>query len=299
MPDTVRMPWESTQMPDAKVVPPSLAVLFRVAVGPGADYYVPRFLRFERTGWAAPGWHWPAMLAPCVWAFYRKLWVTGIAYALLPLLGAAVFVAIEPALEDSLIAWVASAAVLIWLIPGAIAALFANSLLYHRVRRLVRRAETVCREKSAVARFLTGRSPTDFVLAAASALIATIALSLVMPRIEAMYQDRAVRAQLAQSLAAIIPLQRQIEDSWQRASAMPLSLDQAAALARTGGNLIDSVSFNPINGRLRLALGPTIADLSGKNILLAPTVDPWQRLQWVCIPVDIASKYLPLQCRQS
>ncbi len=286
-------------MPGDKVVPPALAVLFRVAVGPGADYYVPRFLRFEETGKAGPGWHWPAMLAPCVWAFYRKLWLTGFAYALLPLLGTAAFVAIEPALDDSLVAWVACAALLVWLVPGAIAALLANSLLYRRVKRLVRRAELACREQSAVARFLTGRSPTDFVLAATSALIATVLLSLVMPRIEATYHDRAVRARLAQSLAAIKPLQRQIEESWRRASAMPLSLDHAAALARTGGNLIDSVNFNPSNGRLRLALGPTIADLSGKNILLAPTIDPWQRLHWVCIPVDIAPKYLPMQCRQT
>ena len=62
--DTVRMPWDATRCREKRVVPPALAVLYRVAVGPAADYYVPRFLRFERGGLALPGWHWPAMLAP-------------------------------------------------------------------------------------------------------------------------------------------------------------------------------------------------------------------------------------------
>ena len=66
---------------------------------------------------------------------------------------------------------------------------------------------------------------------------------------------------------------------------------------RTGGGVIDSVNFNPLSGRLRVALGSTIAELAGKNILLAPVVDPAQRLHWICIPVDIAPKYLPAQCR--
>ena len=48
-----------------------------IAVGPSADRYVRRFLAFERTGRGRPGWHWPSLLFPGVWAFYRKMWLTG------------------------------------------------------------------------------------------------------------------------------------------------------------------------------------------------------------------------------
>src|SRR5260221_3594861 len=89
--DTVRMPWDADGGSGERVVPPALALLYRVAVGPAADYYVPRFLRFDRGGLALPGWHWPAMLAPAIWAFYRKLWLAGISYAVLTLLCAASF----------------------------------------------------------------------------------------------------------------------------------------------------------------------------------------------------------------
>src|SRR5215472_11055636 len=54
---------------DERRVRPALAVLFRVAVGPHADYYVKRFVKYERTGRSAPSWHWPAFALPTVWAF--------------------------------------------------------------------------------------------------------------------------------------------------------------------------------------------------------------------------------------
>ena len=40
-------------------------------------------------------------------------------------------------------------------------------------------------------------------------------------------------------------------------------------------------------------------DLSGKTILLAPTVTATQQMRWVCIPVDIPTKYLPQECRRA
>ena len=39
-------------------------LLFRMAVGPGADYYAPRFLEYERVGRSFPSWNWAALWAP-------------------------------------------------------------------------------------------------------------------------------------------------------------------------------------------------------------------------------------------
>jgi hypothetical protein len=291
------MPWDAHDDADNRVVPPALAVLYRLAVGPAADYYVPRFLRFDRGGLALPGWHWPAMLAPAIWAFYRKLWLPGIAYALLTLLGAAGFMAIESNLSDSTLAWLACGVALVWLLPGLIAAPLANSLLYRRVRRLVDGATARGRETSKAARLLSACRPTDLVLAVACALTGTMAASVLVPHVVALYENHTIRAQLAETLAAVKPLQREIEESWERSNAVPRTIDHAVTFVRIGGDLIDSVNFNPFSGRLRVALGSAIAKVAGKNILLAPVVDPSQQLRWICIPVDIAPKYLPLQCR--
>jgi Pilin (bacterial filament)/Protein of unknown function (DUF2628) len=296
--DTVRMPWEGDGAPGDSVVPPALAVLYRVAVGPAADYYVPRFMQFDRGGLALPGWHWPAMLAPAIWAFYRKLWLAGIAYALLSLLGAAGFMAVESDLSDSTLAWLACGVASVWLLPGIVAAPLANSLLYRRVKRLVGGATARGRETSKAARLLSACRPTDLLLAVGCALIGALAALVLAPHVFALYENHAIRAQLAQTLAAVKPLQREIEESFERSNAVPRTLDHAVTFVRIGGDLIDSVNFSPFSGRLRVALGSAIAELAGKNILLAPVVDPTQRLRWICIPVDIAPKYLPVQCRR-
>jgi hypothetical protein len=293
------MPWEAAGSPPDRVVPPARAVFFRLAIGPAADQYVPRFLRYERTGRAAPGWHWPALMFGSAWAFYRRLWLPGIVYALFPLLGAAAFIEIEPALGDSLLVWLASAVALIWLMPALVSALLANPLLYRQIKRIVQRAEGLTPEKTGVARLLSERRSTDIVYAV---LLGGVALlltwMLLAPPLTAMYADRAVRVKVAEGLAAVRPLQAQVEDNWHRFQSIPYTLDDAAWFVKRSGSVIDGVNFNPINGRFRLALGSTIAELADKTIFLAPAVDPWHRLFWVCVPVGISPKHLPLECRR-
>ena len=36
----------------------------------------------------------------------------------------------------------------------------------------------------------------------------------------------------------------------------------------------------------------------GRSILLAPAVDAWQKLHWLCVPIDIPSAYVPATCSQ-
>lgn len=298
--DTVRMPWESGGSPPDRVVPPARAVFFRLAVGPAADRYVPRFLQYERRGLAVPGWHWPALLLGSAWAFYRRLWIPGIVYALLPLIGAAAFIEVEPMLGDSLAAWLAGAVALIWLVPALVASLLANPLLYREVKRLVRRAERLTTHATGVARLLSAGRPTDLVYAVLlGGVVVMVTWMLLAPLLSAMYADRSVRVKVTEGLAAMRPLQRQVEESWHRFHAIPYTLDDAAWFVRRSGSVIDGVNFNPINGRFRLALGSTIAELAEKTIFLAPAVDPWQRLFWVCVPVGISPKHLPLECRRS
>jgi hypothetical protein len=49
---------------------------------------------------------------------------------------------------------------------------------------------------------------------------------------------------------------------------------------------------------VRLALDSSIPELSGRSILLAPAIDRWLQVRWICIPVDIPERYLPQECKQ-
>jgi hypothetical protein len=53
-------------------------VRYRAAVGPRADYYVPRFLSFDRPGASKASWHWPAFFVSFPWMLYRRMWRTAL-----------------------------------------------------------------------------------------------------------------------------------------------------------------------------------------------------------------------------
>ncbi len=293
------MPWESPLKRRETVVPPSRAVQFRIAVGPGADRYVPRFIGYERAGRALPGWHWGALFFGSAWACYRRLWLPATGYAALSVAGAAAFVTVEPDLGDSPWTWVAVAALLVWLVPGILAALFAHMHVYGRVKRLVARAEAFSVGATGIAKWLAACRPTAAVGGAIAGLCIAVALSLLLvPRMSAMLAERNVRTKVATLLTVIEPLQQQVESAWNNRKPLRLSLHDAANLVESSGNLLESIAVNPANGRLSMVLGSAVAELAGHQLLLAPTMAAPQQLAWICVPVGIAAKYLPVSCRK-
>ncbi len=295
--DTVRMPWSSAAEFEERIVRPALAILYRVAVGPGADYYCPRFLRYERSGRSIPSWHWPAFFLPVVWAFYRRLWLPGVLFALLPLAGISGFGALAPLLGDSELTWLGALAGATWIFPGIVAAMLANSLLYNRTRSLVRHAESRTDKKHEVAAMLARRSatsPRGALVLGGGAL--ALMFTLAAPDLDTLYQESQVRFGLAESIAAVKPLQQEIEATWLASGVFPPQIDYTPVRSYLGATFLDAVNLSATNGRLRLLLGPAVSELSGKAILLAPTVDAAQHIQWLCIPVDVPARYLPPDC---
>jgi hypothetical protein len=297
--DTVQVPEIGG---DERVIRPALAVLYRLAVGPAADYYTPRFLDFERSGRGAPRWNWPAMLLQSVWAFYRQLWLPGILFALLPLAGAMAFLGLAPYVDDwsfdeSGVTWLLCAAACIWVVPGVVAGLCSTPLLYDRIRRLVRRAERAGDAAYAAALLARHRSTSlaSALLFGGGAMV--LVFAPVAPVVHTAYEEHAVRAQVAASLSALVPLKREVEETLTYFSAIGYPFGEAATAAQRWTKFLDSVTVSPRNGRLRLNLGPAIPELWGKTILLAPARDWLERIHWTCIPVDIPRRYLPKECR--
>jgi hypothetical protein len=292
---TIRLPGD---FPRERVVRPALAVLYRVALGPSADRYVRRFLSFERTGHGAPGWHWPSLLFPGVWAFYRKLWGIGLVFALLPIAGSLAFGLIEPAFERADSLWIVCAVVAVWILPGVLPALLAESLLYGHCRYLITRAEQGARGATEAVQWLSKRTPTSTAAALLLGGGALVAMSvIVVPPLYEAYNDLNVRAQLVQALAAVRGLEQDIEDTWSSARLLPRQTDNPELRAQPGAALIEDVHVHPGTGRVRLALGPSVPELSGKTILLAPARGESDHWHWLCVPVDIPSRYLPKECR--
>jgi hypothetical protein len=295
--DSIVFPPFVREHQDERRVRPALAVLFRIAVGPHADYYVRRFVKYERTGKSAPSWHWPAFAFPTLWAFYRRLGIYGAACALLPLVGAAGFTAVDAWLGDSTLIWWLGALLCVWLLPAIASSAFANTFYYRYVRHLVRQAERTTRSPEAAARRLVNRAATDPVSGTLFGVAALLLVaSLAGARLQTAYHEHGVRGKVAQAIAAMKPLQLQVEDDWAKARSLPERPDYGAVRALQGSTLVQAFELSLRSGRVRFDLGPAVPELQGRSILLAPAVDAWQKLRWLCIPIDIPVSYIPAAC---
>jgi hypothetical protein len=284
--------------PEDKVIRPGLFVLFRLALGPSADFYGPRFLAFERAGKPRVGWHWPALIAPAVWAFYRRLWGVGVAFTLLPLLGAVLLAVLAPWLGDYDWVWVASAFLLTVLLPGVAGSTLASALLYRKVRRRIRDAEAAAPTPAQVANRLVNEKPVSPHGAMAfGSLAAAVVVFVVGPLLTTAWEEHAVRVKLARALTALGPMKEQIEESWSAVRRWPGLPFVVGLPGRAGAMLDEGVSVDPGTGRVRLDLGSTVPELAGRAILLAPAIDQRDRIRWFCVPVGIPDRFLPQSCR--
>ncbi|MEO8303009.1 MAG: pilin [Betaproteobacteria bacterium] len=298
--DTIHLQPGEGEPDDEPVVRPALAILFRIAVGPAADHYAPRFLEYERTGRSFPSWNWAAPWVPTVWAFYHKLWEAGLAFALWPVAAMAMFGVVDPYLGDSALASLACAVLLLWVVPGIVAALTADTLLYRKTRSLVREAEAQTVRPEETARLLGERTPIALGSAVFLGAVAMLSSMMVaMPELQTAVADRVVRTRVTEALASLHPLQRQIEEAWGFARSSLIAPNAETVGPQRGTELAGSVTVNLDSGRVRLALGPSIPELTGRSILLAPSIDRQERVRWICVPVDIPARYLPHECRQT
>jgi len=291
---TIQMPGDAPP----RVVRPALSVLFRIAVGPAADRYVKRFMAFERAGHARAGWNWPSLFFPAAWAFYRKLWALGALYALLPVAGAFVFTMIEPWFERADLVWIGAAVLCVWILPGVLPALLADTFLYNDCRYRVFRAEQDAEGATQAVQRLAEATPTSTAAAlffGGGALICI--LGIVVPPLAKAYHERGVRMQVTQALAALREIEDDIEARWNTSRLLPKQTAHAGLRAHPAANLVAAVHVDPASGRLRVQLSAALPELAGKTLLVAPTRDARNRWQWMCVPVDIPERYLPPECR--
>ncbi len=291
--DTVRIPGPL----EIPVVRPKLAMLYRLAVGPSADHYAARFLACERAGKPLASWNWSAFAAPPIWAAYRRLWIAALVFALLPLAGAIAFLSLDGSAGGIDGLWALFALLLIWVIPGVIAGACADYLVYRRVRRVALAAErNTANPVEAATRAASSGSVSWYGAAAGVAGMAVIAAG-VSHDLSAAWRDHVVRQQVMATLGAIRAVERDVENNWMTARLVPRQTGSLSwgSVARA---VVDDVHVSPENGRMRVRFGPSLPELDGKAILLAPTRNAQQQVRWLCIPVDIAQRFLPRECRR-
>jgi len=129
------------------------------------------------------------------------------------------------------------------------------------------------------------------------------------------YQDRTIRAQVAQAITTAEVAKRDVEDYYRAKGALPKSNDQVGLPKpdKFVGNYIESLTVN--NGAIEIVLGNRVnKNVAGKTLVLRPAVvsdSAKVPIAWVCgtasVPkgMTVAAKntstlmarHMPVECR--
>jgi len=290
---------------------------YEVAVGPKADFYLPRFKVFEAGG-SQLSWNWPAFFATSPWFFYRKMWVPGILNLFYPF---ALFIVASIAsafLIDSIKAYPLPFAALFLVLlaaPWFILPMFANAIYWRHVRGLVERLPPVLEQgpDKRVAYLTriggTGAGALVAVLACLAVLLVAVLGVLAAIAIPA-YQDYTIRAQITEGLNLASSPKALVAEYYLQNESWPVD-SASAELEAVSGQYVESLTVQ--KGSIVIVYGVAANQLiAGKTLILLPGLNESGEVLWTCANAkraeileyapgphgtDIPTKYLPRLCR--
>jgi hypothetical protein len=149
--------------------------LYRAAVGPRADFYVPLFLRFDQAGASGRSWNWSAFFVSFYWFLYRRMFGQWTLYCLLIPIAVALVAAIlaqlgvSPVVGDALCLGYAFG-----LVP-----LTANHLYYRAIQQRIAAVREKSRDVAAQVSTLEALPHTSEVaIAVAFSVVALLGLAV-------------------------------------------------------------------------------------------------------------------------
>jgi Tfp pilus assembly major pilin PilA len=259
---------------------PPMENLYRAAVGDRrADYYVPRFMRFDEPGASRASWNWPAFFVAFFWGLYRRMYGSSLLLCLLMpyalLLALRLLFAFGHVPYAGLLTFVATIGYSWVIIP-----MYANAF-YHRF--IVRRINAV-REKvadPAVQITVLENGPHTSSLAWVIAFFALVPMTGILMAIAIpAYQDYIIRAQVQEGLNLAAPLERAIAASYSTHGSWPANLAAVKFGRPVTGTYVDAIEV--ASGTIVIRYGSSANQLIADQALtLRPTLSGHD-VVWTC-----------------
>lgn len=276
---------------------------YRAAVGPKkADYYVPRFLKFDQPGASRVSWNWPAFFLSFWWLLYRRMYGYALTYFFVVLATGASPLVIS---QNALSLVVSLAAYIV--IP-----MFANALYHRHVKRVIaRKTRTIPAADQLLSELQRGPHTTHAAWIAVPAAVIGIGVfaSVAIPA----YQDYTVRTQVAAGLNLADGIKAGVAKSFAQDGVWPGSLTDIGINERISGKYVAEVSVE--NGTISIHYGGNAHQmLSGRVLTLRPSISREGEVIWNCGYVgsqgndpltgpsgpdgtNVPEKYVPAACR--
>lgn len=268
---------------------------YRAVIGPkNQDYYLARFQQFDQAGKAATSWHWPAFFVTFYWFLYRKMWINALIYFFLPYIALIPMAIIATVVGDSIealsgmyIAYLLA----IFIIPGV----YGNALYYRHCKSQIQDVSRSSKDPQRQLGELSGKGGTSNIVLIVILLLVFVSVVGILAAIAIpAYQDYTTRARTTQAMLLGQEAADAVGRYYQQTQRIPARLQEAGFSTPLPAH-IREIGVDPLNGvvHITMASGP----ITGKSLLLIPSVDEAAQVSWKCMSEDIQDKYLPPRCR--
>jgi hypothetical protein len=283
--------------------------LYRAAVGAKkADFYVPKFIRFDQSGASELSWNWPAFFVSFYWFPYRRMYETWAICSLLIPFGmgvATVFVAAFAGIRGgNLFFAVAGLGYYFVAIP-----LLANSWYHKEVKQRIDQLRDKVPEIHAQVSVLENTSPTNNVVWIALVFIGFAIVGTLAPIAISAYRNYTVRAQVLETIPLAEPLESAAVAHFRFDKSWPANIEELSIPPVTGRYVARlSVDHGTVSATFGNHADPLIA---GHTLSFRPTSGVGGPVMWMCgyarsenidsttgpNLTDVPRKFLPAGCR--
>jgi len=273
--------------------------LLAAFVGPkNADYYLPKFERFE-SGSNAATWHWPAFFISSLWLLYRKMWGWAFLYWIALPTGLTAITALIMALFPDPETGAAFGNAVYYgayvLIAFVALPMYANRLYYNHAQKKIQKIREnvpAPREQALEAARVGGTSSILIILIPVTIFVIGILAAIAIPA----YQDYTIRAQVGEGVSLSAGAKAAVTDYYLDNGSLPADNDEAGIPPPTAisGSYVVSVTVD--DGMIDVIYGNDAHPfVTGKRLRLLPRpVDG--AVDWAC-QSPIAPQHLPATCR--
>jgi len=288
--------------------------LYRAVVGPKkADFYAPKFMRFDQPNSSKMSWNWPAFFVSFYWFLYRRMYGYWAIYCLLiPI----VLVVVSGICGAVLGREIGNAVYVIAILgyPYVFIPMYANSLYHRTVIAQIEKIQHKVVDRPTQIAILENSPHTShiiwiivpFVMIAVIGILAAIAIPA--------YQNYTIRAQVAEGINLSDQLKFVVAERYNTNKAWPLDLTALGIAQPPSGNYVTAVAVD--RGTVTITYGNRANNLIAKHVLSMRPQIVGSDIVWSCghsaaaaddptAPsagpniTDLSANYLPTACRSS
>ena len=286
-----------------------MEALYRLAVGPEkADFYVPKFLKFDQPTSSKLSWNWPAFFFSFYWFLYRRMYATWAIYSLLIPIGIGVASAILAGSVSGDAGDLLYSVVTLGYSFGFIP-IFANSLYHRAVKKRIEDLRQKAPETGAQLVVLDETSPTSGVWIIPLVLVPLLGFlaAIAIPA----YQDFTIRVQVNEGFLLTGQIKSAVVKKYVSTKSWPKGIGELNLSQPMFGQYVAALAVD--RGTISVTYGNRANSLLAGHVLsFRPSLTDAGAIMWTCGRAtrtenpdteigpnltDVKPQFLPAECR--